>query len=37
LAGLRLVELPISEDGYHITGAFNDMALHVFVAADAAQ
>lgn len=30
VAGTRLVEIAVSERGYGVTGAFNDMALHVF-------
>ena len=28
--GVTLLELPVAEAGYPVTGAFNDMALHVF-------
>ena len=30
VTGTRLVEIAVSERGYDVTGAFNDMALHVF-------
>ena len=33
-AGLKLLELPVAEEGYPVTGAFNDMALHRFTLAD---
>lgn len=33
--GTRLIEFAVSERGYDVTGAFNDMSLHVFLTTDA--
>ena len=33
--GTRLVEIAVSERGYDVTGAFNDMSLHVFLFTEA--